>query len=131
VLGQSINIKKRGEGNDGQIHVSDLCGLFTSRTSLGIRQSDEVSEVSIKVTNFREFKRSNEVTKVTTTLLFVFVCLIKFALTWFGVGLWPNNLLFYGHTRLKGATARNDARRITTRRRGTGSVGPHLYPVGC
>jgi hypothetical protein len=48
--------------------VVDLCGLFTSRTFLGINQSDEVSELSIKVTKFRQLKRSNEVTKVTTTL---------------------------------------------------------------
>jgi hypothetical protein len=63
-LGQGINIfKNGGEGNDGQIDASDLCGLFTSRTFLGIHQSDEVSEVAIKVMNLREFKRSNEVTK--------------------------------------------------------------------
>jgi hypothetical protein len=56
-----------GEGNHGQIDAVDLCGLFTSRTFLGINQSDEVSELSIKVTKFRQLKRSNEVTKVTTT----------------------------------------------------------------
>jgi hypothetical protein len=56
-----------GEENDGLIDVSDLCGLFSSRTFLGIHQSDEVSELSIKVTKFPDLKRSNEVTKVTTT----------------------------------------------------------------
>jgi hypothetical protein len=67
VLGQGIYIKTGGEGNDGQIDAFDLCGLFTSRTFLGNNQSDEVSEFSIKVTKFHQLKRSNEVTKVTTT----------------------------------------------------------------
>jgi hypothetical protein len=78
VLGQGINIKNRGEGNDGQIDASDLCGLFTSRTFLGIHQTDEVPEVAIKVTNFREFKQSNEVTRVTTTLVLLFYIALPF-----------------------------------------------------
>jgi hypothetical protein len=61
--------KTGGEENDGLIDASDLCGLFSSRTFLGIHQSDEVSELSIKVTKFPDLKRSNEVTRVTTTLL--------------------------------------------------------------
>jgi hypothetical protein len=68
VLGQGIYIKKGGEeGNDGQNDVFDLCGLFTSRTFLGINQSDEVSELSIKMMKFRQLKQSNEVARVTTT----------------------------------------------------------------
>jgi hypothetical protein len=42
--------------------------ICVSRTSLETRQCDELSQLSIKVTNLRTFKRSYEVTKVTTTL---------------------------------------------------------------
>jgi hypothetical protein len=59
--------KNRGGGNDGQIDVFDLCGVFSSRSFLEIHQSNEVPQLSIKVTKFRELQRSNKVTKVATT----------------------------------------------------------------
>jgi hypothetical protein len=55
--------KNGGGGNDGQL----ICVSYISRTFLETRQSDEVSELSIKVTKLRKLKRSNKVTKVGTT----------------------------------------------------------------
>jgi hypothetical protein len=41
--------KAGAEENDGRIDVFDLCDLYISQNFLETRQSDEVSQLSIKV----------------------------------------------------------------------------------